>query len=173
MKILLIGFRGAGKTTLGRELAKRLKLPFIDADEEIEKEEGRSIKEIVEKEGWAYFRSLEKKFLQGLCGRENLVCALGGGAVLHEKEMEVLSKESIIIWVRAPLEKIKERILKDEKTALQRPPLTDLPFEEELEKLYQEREPLYIKWAQIEVDTTEGDLKDILDTIMINLSDKS
>ncbi|MEZ0344386.1 MAG: shikimate kinase [Caldimicrobium sp.] len=159
MKILFIGFRGVGKTTLGEELAKRLGLPFLDADTEIEKKEGRSIKEIVEKQGWAYFRKLEKDFLRGLFSMDNLVCALGGGAVLHEEEMEALSRESLIIWVKASLDKIKERILKDEKTLTQRPSLTGLGFEEELEKVYKERELLYKKWAHFEVDTTEDNLE--------------
>lgn len=61
-RILLIGFRGAGKTTLGKALAEALNLAFIDVDEEIEKREGRTIKEMVEKEGWSYFRHLEKVF---------------------------------------------------------------------------------------------------------------
>jgi len=169
MKILLIGFRGAGKTTLGKELAKSLNLSFLDADEEIEKEEGRSIKEIVEKEGWAYFRSLEKAFLRRLVKRKDLVCALGGGAVIHEEEMEVLSKESIILWVKATLEKIKERIIKDEKTKSQRPALTSLSFEEELERLYIEREPLYQKWAHVVVDTTYDNLDSLVNKIKENL----
>ena len=159
MKILLVGFRGAGKTTLGEELANKLGLPFLDADREIEKKEGRTIREMVEKEGWPYFRKLEKDFLRGLLSKDNLVCALGGGAVLHEEEMEALSRESFIIWVKASLDKIKERILKDKKTLTQRPSLTGLSFEEELEKVYKEREPLYKKWAHLEVDTTEDNLK--------------
>lgn len=159
MKILLIGFRGTGKTTLGEELAKRLGLPFFDADREIEKEEGKTIREIVEKEGWAYFRKLEKTFMQKLRVMNDLVCALGGGAILHEEEMGALSRDGLIIWVKASLDKIKERIIKDEKTLTQRPSLTGLSFEEELKKVYEEREPLYKKWAHLEIDTTKDNLE--------------
>lgn len=153
-KILLIGFRGSGKTTLGRSLALKLGLPFIDADEEIEKKEGLTIKEMVEKKGWSYFRKLERDFLRGLLERENLVCALGGGAILHEEEMERLKKESVIIWVDASIAEIKERLKEDKKGHSQRPALTNLAWEEEIEKIYKERTPLYQKWAHLRVDTT-------------------
>jgi len=162
MKVLLIGFRGAGKTTLGEALAKELGLAFKDADLEIERKEGKTIREIVEKEGWSYFRDLEKAFLKELLKERELVCALGGGAVLHAEEMEALKKESLIIWVKAPLQVLYERILKDEKSHSQRPPLSCLDLKSEIEKVYQEREPLYKKYAHLEVDTSKFSVEELL-----------
>lgn len=151
-KILLIGFRGTGKSTIGKLLAFALGVPFVDADEEIEKKMGKTIKEIVEEKGWSYFRKLEKEFLKTLLSRENLVCALGGGAVLHEEEMKELKKECIIIWLDADVGEIKKRLKKDEKTSTQRPALTHMSWEEELERLYKERKPLYKKWADLSIE---------------------
>lgn len=164
-KILLIGFRGAGKTTLGKALAEALKFAFIDLDEEIEKREGRTIREMVEKEGWSYFRNLEKAFLKELKEKKNIICALGGGAVLHEEELRALKQDSLIIWVYAELEEIKKRLTEDAKTFSQRPSLTDLAWDEELEILYKEREPLYQKWAHLKVDTQKYDLSQLLSHI--------
>lgn len=169
-RILLIGFRGAGKTTLGRALADSLNLTFIDADLEIEKREGRTIREMVEKEGWSSFRNREKAFLKELKERKDLVCALGGGAVLHEEEMRSLKEDSLIIWVMAGLEEIKERLTKDVKTLSQRPALTELSWDEELEALYREREPLYQKWAHLRIDSQNCDLSRLVSQIKIYLS---
>ncbi len=170
-KILLIGFRGSGKTTIAKALAEALNLPFIDADEEIEKREGKSIGEIVKALGWAYFRNLEREFVRSLQGKEDLVCALGGGAILHQKEIEDLKRESLILWINASLEEIKKRLKGDVKTSSQRPPLTDLSWEEELTKLYYEREPYYEKFSHLKVETEAKALEDLLKDI-INLLKK-
>ncbi|MFN3567398.1 MAG: shikimate kinase [Caldimicrobium sp.] len=153
-KILLIGFRGSGKSTVGKQLAFALGVPFIDADEEIEKNIGKTIKEIVAEKGWEFFRKLEREFLKSLLSKDNLVCALGGGAVLHKEEMKELKKESLIIWLDADIEVIKRRLKKDEKTATQRPALTKMTWEEELESLYKEREPFYKNWADFQIDSS-------------------
>ncbi len=166
-RILLIGFRGAGKTTLGKKMAEFLGLDFIDSDGEIEKREGLSIREIVEKNGWDYFRALEKEFLRELKEREGVVCALGGGAVLHKEELKSLKEDSLIIWVYADLETIKERLLKDEKTLSQRPSLTSLSWEEELKELYEKRLPLYQEWADFVLDSSNNE--DIIKFVNIYL----
>lgn len=170
-KILLIGFRGTGKTTLGKGLALKLHLPFLDADEEIQKKEGLTIKEIVENRGWSYFRKLEREFLRGLLGKENLVCALGGGAILHEEEMANLKRESLILWIDANLREIKKRLEKDKKSASQRPALTNLSWEEEIEKIYKERLPLYQKWADFRVDTTSKSSEVLIKEVLNYLKD--
>ncbi|MDI6790163.1 MAG: shikimate kinase, partial [Thermodesulfobacteriota bacterium] len=81
-KIVLIGYRGSGKSTVGRRLAERLSLPFIDTDTLIEEKAGITIKEMVEKKGWAYFRAVEKDVIRGLPGDKTMVVAAGGGAIL-------------------------------------------------------------------------------------------
>ncbi|MFN4196604.1 MAG: shikimate kinase [Caldimicrobium sp.] len=170
-KILLIGFRGTGKSSVGKQLAHALGVPFIDADEEIEKNMGKTIKELVREQGWEFFRKLEKEFLRKLLSRENLVCALGGGAVLHEEEMKELKKESLIIWLDADIEEIKRRLKKDKKTATQRPALTGMTWEEEIENLYKERKPLYKKWADFRIESSCKP-PDVLANYIINLLKK-
>lgn len=166
-KILLIGFRGVGKTTIGKKLAERLGLEFLDLDEEIEKREGRTIAEIVQKMGWGHFRELEKIALRSLFGRSNLVCALGGGAVLHSEEMKHLKDESTIVWLKTDLKTIEERLKGDPKTNSSRPKLTDLNLTEEIAKIYGEREPLYRQFSHLIVETSHIDnIEHIVDLIV-------
>ncbi|RKX62970.1 MAG: shikimate kinase, partial [Thermodesulfobacteriota bacterium] len=122
-KIILIGFRCTGKTTIGKKLAEVLNWKFLDLDVEIQKKTGKTIKEMVEEKGWDYFRKLEKEEMKKLKNIKNAVIALGGGSVIHQEEMEKLLNGSLVIWLYSSPEVILERIRKDEKTALQRPPL--------------------------------------------------
>ena len=164
-KIILIGFRGSGKSTVGRHLAQKLGWEFRDADEEIEREQGRTIREIVKEQGWDYFRQLERLYLRGLLGKERLVCALGGGAVLHREEMEALQRESLIIWLKVPMKVIMERLKRDPKTESQRPPLTNLSWEKEIERLYAEREPLYRAFAHVTLYYSEAPVEKLVEKL--------
>ena len=91
-KIVLIGFRATGKTSVGKELAQILKWNFLDLDEYIQNKTKKSIKKIVEENGWEYFRKIEKECMKEIIDLSNTVVALGGGAVLHEEEMKQLKK---------------------------------------------------------------------------------
>ncbi len=99
MNIVLIGYRGAGKSAVGEKLAARLGKEFVDADDLLEKREGRRIREIVESQGWQYFRALEKEILSEVAARDNLVIAPGGGAVLDMANVKALQKNGLIIWL--------------------------------------------------------------------------
>ncbi|MCS7149416.1 MAG: shikimate kinase [Caldimicrobium sp.] len=161
-KILLIGFRGTGKTTLGMKIAKALGWEFIDADEELEKSAGKSIREMVSERGWTYFRELEREHLKSLLGKSKVVCALGGGAILHKEEMGNLKKESLVIALKADLVDIKERLMSDPKTLSQRPSLTSLDWEREVETLYVERLPRYQEFAHVVFNTSEASSEELV-----------
>lgn len=160
-KILLIGFRATGKTTIGRRVAELLGWEFRDADEEIEKSIGKSIKEIVEEKGWPFFRELEREYLKDLQRLKRVVCALGGGAVLHQEEIKVLGEDSFIVALKADLGVIKDRLKKDYKTLTQRPSLTPFDWETEVEKLYVERLPYYENMAHIVLDTSNTSVENL------------
>ncbi len=161
-KILLIGFRASGKSSVGKELARKLGMKFVDLDEEIEKYAGRSIKDIVAEKGWDEFRRIEKELLERLSGQKGLIVALGGGAVLHQEVMEKLKKESFVIWLYAEPEDIVKRIRQDKKTSSQRPALTGFSLETEVKKVLSERLPLYEKFSHIKINTSFFSIEEVV-----------
>lgn len=136
-KIFLIGMMGCGKTTIGKLLAQQLKLSFIDTDELIVREEARSIREIFQENGALYFRQLEKKRIEQLPDTPSVV-ACGGGLPCFEQNLDVLSKQGVVIYLKAEAQVLFERI----KTSNERPLLETLA---NFEQLYQQREPTYQK----------------------------
>ncbi|WP_038057135.1 shikimate kinase AroL [Thermodesulfobacterium hydrogeniphilum] len=169
-KIILIGFRCSGKTTIGKKLAEALNWEFLDLDIEIQKKIGKTIKKMVEEFGWQFFRDLEKKEMQSLVNIKNTVVALGGGAVLHEEEMKRLKEKGIIIWLYAPFETILKRIKEDKKTEFQRPALTEKSLEEEIKTILKEREPLYKNFSHIKIDTSKEPAEKIIEKIIKEVS---
>ncbi len=165
-KIILIGFRCTGKTTIGKELAKKLNWNFIDLDEKIQKREGKSIKEIVKEKGWDYFREIEKKEMKNFKNLKNVIIALGGGSVIHQEEMKNLSDKSLVVWLYSSPEIILKRIKEDKKTDFQRPPLKNTNLEEEIETVLKERNPLYEKFSQLKIDTDKKSIKEITEIII-------
>lgn len=154
-RILLIGFRATGKSTVGALLARKLGWPFEDLDQFIEKRLERSIREIVETQGWKAFREAEREAMRTLAERKPLVLALGGGAVSHEEEMSLLKEGALVVWLTAPVEVILERLRKDPRTTSQRPALTEMDWETEVRTLLSEREPLYARWADLKISTQD------------------
>ena len=155
-KVFLIGFRATGKSSVGRELARILGCSFIDLDDRIEAEAGATIAEIVEKEGWDHFRQLEKQALQDVLENDKKsVVACGGGIVLHPELMEEAKKNSVVVWLTAPIDVMRKRILSDSRSATRRPSLSGEKVEMEIEKVFRERMPLYEKFSHFEIDTFE------------------
>jgi shikimate kinase len=148
INIVLIGLPGSGKTNIGRAVAKRLSLPFYDVDDYIEKKEGKTIKEIF-LQGEDYFRELESKAIEELSKNCPSVISTGGGAVKIPSNMEVLKKNSIIVFLNRPL----ENILKNIDTS-NRPLLAD--GKSKLHELYKERYHLYKKYCDIEIINNAG-----------------
>jgi len=137
-RIVLIGMRGAGKTTVGRELARRLACPFTDVDELVAELAGRPADELLAREGEPAFREFEARALRLAAGRPGGVVATGGGAVLHAEAFAELAQGALVAWLDAPLAVLAER-----GQQRPRPPLTDRPLREELALLLERRAPLY------------------------------
>ena len=137
--LVLIGMMGAGKSSIGRKLAQRLNLPFVDADSEIERAAGMSISEIFAKHGEPYFRAGEARVITRLLEGGPQVLATGGGAFMHPQSREAIRAKGISIWLRADYDVLMKRI----KRRNDRPMLkTDDPGET-LRRLMQERDPVY------------------------------
>jgi len=154
-KIFLIGGRATGKTTVGVLLAERLGLSFLDMDKVIESRQGRTIQEIVEAEGWPFFRGLERDLLVELSSKSDLVIATGGGAVLHQEVWPKVMESGLVVWLDASLEVIRDRLLGDEKTDSQRPSLTGDEVVAEIAKILAERQPLYQEGAHLRVEADQ------------------
>jgi shikimate kinase len=110
MKIYLVGFMSAGKTTVGRELASRIDFPFFDLDELIEAAEKRSVKDLFAEEGEAYFRKRERDLLRATHHLERAVIATGGGTFTFDENIQFVQTEGISVWLSAPYSVLRNRI---------------------------------------------------------------
>jgi len=154
MNIILMGYRCTGKSTAGRILAGLLGLTFHDTDPLVEKRAGRTIPEIVAAGGWPAFRAAEAEIIRELAQAGNAVIALGGGAVLDPVNVERLRRNGIFVWLHASLEQISVRMASDEASGAARPSLTGKASIEEIRAVLTEREPLYRRLADLDIDTT-------------------
>jgi len=139
--IYLIGYMGSGKTTLAKQLSKRLPLPFLDTDFEIEKKEKKSVSDIFKDEGELHFRMLETEFLNQI--KNNAIIACGGGMPMHNDNMSIINKRGISIYLKVSANDLANR-LKNEKQ--HRPLITNIPDEEledYIKKELQERNSFY------------------------------
>ncbi|GAB6072554.1 shikimate kinase [Venenivibrio stagnispumantis] len=160
--IFLIGFMGSGKSTIGRLLAEKLNMKFIDIDKEIEKKEGKSIKDIFKEKGESYFRELERKEIELFSEKSGYVVSTGGGLGANKDNMEKMKKNGIVIWLDVSLEEVLKRCGNDKNR-----PLLQLPFEE-LKKLYEERKKIY-SLADIHINVNSKTPQEILKEIYENL----
>jgi shikimate kinase len=160
--IYLIGLMGAGKTTIGKQLAKSMQWPFYDSDKAIEESTGVDIPTIFEFEGEAGFRRRERKMLQELTGLKNIVLATGGGAILDEENRQALRANGFIVYLQCSVDRILERTRKD----TQRPLLQTENPRECLEKLLVQREVLYRSLADFRIDTGTSQSKFVVKSIL-------
>ncbi|MCL2714745.1 MAG: shikimate kinase [Alphaproteobacteria bacterium] len=137
--IVLIGMMGVGKSTIGRRLATRLRLPFVDADSEIEAAADMTIAEIFERDGEPYFREREARVISRLLGREAIVLATGGGAFLRQDTREHVAASALSIWLKAEVDVIMRRV----RRRADRPLLRNPDPEGTVIRLLAEREPFY------------------------------
>lgn len=159
--LVLIGPMGAGKTAIGKELARRLKLEFLDTDQEIERRSGADIPLIFEKEGEAGFRRRERELLAELTLKPDLVLATGGGAVLDPANREALAR-GFVIYLKASLEAQAARTAQNKN----RPLLHTEDRPARLKQLYEVRAPLYEALAQLTVETDSGQVRQISQRII-------
>jgi shikimate kinase len=172
MVITLIGYRGTGKSTVGPRLAARLGWTFLDADPEIERRAGQTIRDIFQHRGEAEFRRLEADFLAEALQRNDLVLAPGGGAILNEATRERMKNAGPVVWLSAPIDVIAGRMDADATTAERRPALTALPPRAEIEELLAKRTPLYAQAASLKVETGGRSVESIVDEILDSLGPK-
>lgn len=141
--IVLCGMPSAGKTTIGRQVAKELKREFIDIDNEIEKLTGRTTANIIEEKGESYFREIESGIIKNVAKKNGTVIALGGGSVIEEENVIVLRQNGIIVWLKRDLKllNIENRPLSSQKG---------------VEQLYRERKKLYCRAADSEIENNDS-----------------
>ena len=147
--VYLVGMMGAGKTTVGRTLARRLKLRFVDSDHEIEARCGVKIPVIFEIEGEAGFRAREAQAIAEISALEGIVLATGGGVVLAAENRRLLAEHGTVVYLRATPEHLYERVRQDRN----RPLLAGDDPLGRLRELYRERDPLYREIADVVIDT--------------------
>ncbi len=164
--IALIGYRGTGKSTVTRKLATRLGWEAIDADVELERRAGKSIKTIFADEGEPAFRDLEAAVLRDLVSRERIVLALGGGVILREENRQALMS-GFVVWLQADATTILARTAADPTTVDRRPNLTTSGGLAEIEQLLAVREPRYRSCANQIVDTMGKSPQQIADEVVL------
>ncbi len=145
--IYLIGFMGAGKTTVGMALAEKMRFPFYDSDQTVVERTGKSISELFDEMGEEGFRDLEQQALQSL-PNENCVIATGGGIILREENREYMKKSGTVIWLQANPKEIIKRLENDSSR-----PLLSGNKEEQIVQLYQKRVDLYLLASNLQVHT--------------------
>ena len=154
--IFLIGPMGAGKRTIGRQLAQQLSMEFVDSDNEIEQRAGADISWIFDVEGEEGFRKREERIINELTQRQGIVLSTGGGSVLSKDTRNYLSARGIVIYLKTTVDKQVERTLRDKK----RPLLQDVDDPRQvLEELAKIRNPLYEEIADIVLPTDEQSAK--------------
>ena len=162
MNIVLVGYRGTGKSTVGRLLAARLGRDLVSTDAEIVKRAQRTIPEIVAQEGWEYFRDLESDICREFASRDQLVIDTGGGAILRMKNVEVLKKNSTVFWLTASVETIAKRVGGDS----QRPSLTGTrSFVDEIQDVLRERTPKYQAAADHSIVTDDRSINQLVEML--------
>lgn len=163
--LILVGPMGAGKSTIGRLLAKELQLPFKDSDKEIEERTGANIPWIFDVEGEAGFREREQSALAELCQEEGLVLATGGGAVLREENRRALREGGCVIYLHASVEQQLERTSRDRNRPLLQ---TENPGDV-LRKLVTLRDPLYRDVADLIIETDQRPPRMVMQEILDRL----
>jgi shikimate kinase len=163
--IVLVGLMGAGKTSVGKRLARRLGLPFVDADEEIERAAGRSIAEIFESFGEATFRDGERRVIARLIAGGPKVLATGGGAFLNDETRALILERCIAVWLDAGIETLAERVGRRDT----RPLLRDKEPRAALGALAAQRNPIYAE-AHMRVSTEPVPHEEVVERIVAALA---
>lgn len=169
MNVVLIGYRCAGKTVVGKRLAERLQRRFVDTDDLLEGRLGIPISDIVKSYGWGHFRTMEKQIVEEISNQDYLVIAPGGGAVLQAENVTALRKNGLIIWLKADGEAIRKRMEQDTRNFVRRPTLTGKGAMEELEEVMAYRESFYERAAEVELDTSNLDVEAVVEAVLLIL----
>lgn len=167
MNIVLIGMRGAGKSTVGKILARRLKKKFIEMDNLIIKKAKMTVPQIVQKDGWERFRDLESEICQKVAKLDNQVISTGGGVVIRPQNIELLKKNGMVFLLVVSINKLLKRIGEDEN----RPSLTGTKSRrEDMRKIMIQRRKLYLEATDEVVDTNKLTPRQVADVVMLVLN---
>lgn len=169
-RLVLIGYRGTGKSTVAQHLAAALGWDWLDADHEVERKAGRSIAAIFAEQGEPEFRDLESQTLAKLLGKTKLVIAAGGGVVIRCENRKLLRRAGAVVWLQASPETIWQRIQSDVTTTARRPNLTGFGGLAEVQALLAQRTPWYAECATLAVDTDGKGLPEISREILAGLN---
>jgi shikimate kinase len=164
--LILIGPMGAGKTSIGRRIAQRLELRFVDADAELEGQTGASVGTIFELEGEAGFRARERALLAELCAGRDQVIATGGGAVLDPANRRALAAHGFVVYLRTGIERQLQRLARDRARPLLRAP----DRRQRLEALAAQRGPLYEEIADLQFDSDHVGVGSAVDALLEQLA---
>ena len=169
--LVLIGGRACGKTTVGRALAQALGRPFVDLDEVLVTQAGRSIAAIVAEEGWPGFREREQALVAHYGRLSGQVLAPGGGVVLDPENVTILREHGLVIWLIAGPATLAQRLRQDQGSREFRPSLTGEDPAAEIARVLAEREPLYRAAAHLTIDTTGLSLDQVVKRILAAICD--
>lgn len=160
--IYLVGFMGSGKSTIGKMLAEKLNMRFVDIDKEVEKSQSLQIKDIFAKFGEKYFRDLEKSKLKEYIGKTGYVVSTGGGLGADRQMMELMKQNGKVVWINASLDTILERCKNDTDR-----PLLKLPFDD-LSNLFEKRKEVY-SLADIVINSDDSQPMQVVQNIVCEL----
>ena len=160
MKIFLIGYMGSGKSSIGKKLASKLGMNFIDLDEHIEQEYGRSIEEIFSNEGEDRFRELEHLYLKNLVPKDNLIISTGGGTPCFYNNIELINNNGVSVYLKMSVDALAHRLLnaKKKRPLIQDMSEVDLKFF--IENNLSRREPFYLQ-AHYKVKAKDIDVEEL------------
>lgn len=164
--LYLTGYRGCGKSTVRHELARRLALPSVDLDEEIERTSGMLISEIFRQSGESGFRELETSQLEQVAALTPHVIALGGGAILRQKNRERIRQTGWCVWLDADEQTLADRIAGDVTSVDRRPSLTNSPLLQEIRDVLAARRPIYQSVSDVQVWTAGRSIDVIVEDIL-------
>lgn len=161
MNVVLMGFMGTGKTSVGKRLAERLGYSLVDMDEIIERREGRSIAQIFAEDGEGYFRRLERRVVRELAERDRLVISTGGGVVLDPRNVDDLAASGVAVCLNACPETILDRVAQEG----QRPLLERGDKAERIRSILEDRRGHYERVPH-QIDTDQLSLEEVVDLIL-------
>jgi len=165
LPISLIGLPGSGKSTVGRQLARRMRVPFLDSDHVIEQRLGCSIREFFERESEARFRDIESEVIDELTQQPGGVLSTGGGVVLREANRHNLRQRTQVVYLNSTPDELFRRLRHDKN----RPLLQVADPLSRLRDLHAQRDPLYRETAQLNIDTGRPSVASLVNIIMTQL----
>jgi shikimate kinase len=160
--IYLVGFMGSGKSTVGKILAEKLNMNFIDIDKLIEEKEGMKIKDIFEQKGESYFRELERKQIEAIVNQEGLVVSTGGGLGANLDNMNLMKKNGDVVWLDVSLNTVLDRLKNDQDRPLLKQPI------EKIKQLFEERKNVY-RLANIRINADKKTPSQIVEEILTKI----